>query len=74
MKLYIKNQIKRITSKKDKISQIQRNLNNITNYDPSCQTIPLSEFQTRDQTKLVNINIERSKAWALQTYRNQRII
>jgi hypothetical protein len=75
MKLYIKNRIKGIISKKDKVSQIQRNLNNITDYNISGQTISLSDFhQTRNQTKLVNINVERSKAWALQTHRNQRVI
>jgi hypothetical protein len=74
MKLYIKNRIKGIISKKDGVLQMQKNLNIITNYSSSTQKNSLSESQTQKQTQRVNINVERSKAWALQAIRNHRII
>jgi len=74
MKLYIKNRKKGITSKRDRISQIQRNQNRITNYSHFTQTNSLSDSKTRNQTQLANINVERSKAWALQANRNHRIL
>lgn len=70
MKLYLKNRKKEIISRKNGISQIQ---NNITNY--SCAlTNPLLDSQTRKETQLVRINVERTKAWALQPKINHRII
>ena len=74
MKLYIKNRIKEKTSKRDRISQIQRNLNNIINFSRSTKTNSLLDSQTRNQIQSVNINVERSKALALQANRNHRIV
>ncbi len=71
MKLYLKNRKKEIISRTNRSTPIQ---NNTTNYNNLTQTNSLSDSQTRNQTQLVNINVERSKSWVLQINRNNRIV
>lgn len=75
MKLDLKNQLIGTTSKKDKVLQIQRKINEIINHHMLGQAVSLTEFhKSRNKNELANINLELSKTWAIQSYRIQKIL